>query len=129
MKVLDIISVVLIISGITCRIVLAIKISNSLATGAHIFLMIGDSITQLGANPSLLGFQSQVSQDYMSVYRGLSGWTTKKWCPLLPKLAREWQHKPPSLITIFLGANDAALPNITFSVPLEDYGTNLQYMA
>ncbi|KAG9404215.1 hypothetical protein AC1031_005754 [Aphanomyces cochlioides] len=103
--------------------------------GAPLFITLGDSITQLAVDPKRLGFQALLSSDYVRkadvVNRGLSGWTTRGWLPKVPLLIDEWQYKPPSLITIFLGANDAALIDSVDKgqhVPLEEYTANLRNM-
>ncbi|OQR91528.1 isoamyl acetate-hydrolyzing esterase 1 [Thraustotheca clavata] len=100
--------------------------------GPSVILMIGDSITQQAANPAVLGFQAQLSQDYIRrvdvINRGMSGWTTKNWISKLPKLVKEWKYSPVLLVMIYLGTNDAALSNNTQYVPLQDYAGNLQSM-
>ncbi|KDO18459.1 hypothetical protein SPRG_15168 [Saprolegnia parasitica CBS 223.65] len=103
-----------------------------MVVGAPIIVTLGDSITQNGANPDIMGYQVMLTQDYVRkadvVNRGCSGWTTRDWVPKLPLLGREWSHKPPSLITIFLGANDAALVPEPQHVPLETYAGNLKIL-
>ncbi|KAF0743656.1 hypothetical protein AaE_008517 [Aphanomyces astaci] len=103
--------------------------------GAPLIITLGDSITQNGANPEILGYQVLLNNDYVRkadvVNRGLSGWTTRGWLPKVPLLLEEWRHKPPSLITIFLGANDAALIDSHDSqqhVPVDEYVANLTHM-
>ncbi|OQR87492.1 isoamyl acetate-hydrolyzing esterase [Achlya hypogyna] len=101
--------------------------------GAPLFLMLGDSITEIAADPHRLGFQSQLAADYIRkadvINRGISGWTTKMWLRVLADLISEWKNKQPTLIVIFLGTNDASLPDGESKarhVPLEQYEANLK---
>ncbi|OQR80729.1 isoamyl acetate-hydrolyzing esterase [Achlya hypogyna] len=108
---------------------------RGMGLGAPLIVTLGDSITQNGANPDIMGYQVMLTQDYVRkadvVNRGCSGWTTRDWMPKLPLLTREWSHKPPALVTIFLGANDAALkpgPDQQQHVPLDEYVANLKQL-
>ncbi|KAF0697341.1 Aste57867_11967 [Aphanomyces stellatus] len=102
--------------------------------GAPLIITVGDSITQFGADPGNMGFQSLLANDYVRkadvVNRGLAGWTTRGWLPKVPLLIEEWRGKPPALVTIFLGANDAALIDKAPEqhVPLDEYDSNLHHM-
>ncbi|ETW02966.1 hypothetical protein H310_05407 [Aphanomyces invadans] len=103
--------------------------------GAPLIVTLGDSITQNGANPEILGYQVLLTNDYVRkadvVNRGLSGWTTRGWLSKVPLLIEEWRRKPPCLITVFLGANDAALinsPDHQQHVPVDEYVANLTHM-
>ncbi len=49
----------------------------------------------------------------------------RNWRSKLPLLIDEWRSKPPSLIVIFLGANDASFDN-SYAVPLPEYAANLK---
>ncbi|EQC36420.1 hypothetical protein SDRG_05877 [Saprolegnia diclina VS20] len=93
-------------------------------------LMVGDSNTELAANPTTQGFQALLSYDYSRtadvINRGVSGFTSSLWVARLDQLIAEWSLKPPSLITIMIGTNDAALPNSTLHVPIETYAANLR---
>ncbi|OQR91569.1 hypothetical protein ACHHYP_04573 [Achlya hypogyna] len=100
--------------------------------GTPMLLFVGDSITQLAANPATRGFQANLSYDYIRradiANRGLSGWNTRGWRQVLPQLLNEWVAKPPRLVVLFLGANDAAVPGDYLEVPLDEYGANLAAM-
>ncbi|RHX98380.1 hypothetical protein DYB36_014405 [Aphanomyces astaci] len=96
------------------------------------FLFVGDSITELGSHPDLMGFQVLFQKDYVrkadTINRGNSGWTTRKWILALPTLVAEWRAKPPTLVVLFLGANDACLTtgaDAWAHVPLPEYKANL----
>ncbi|OQR95528.1 hypothetical protein ACHHYP_00082 [Achlya hypogyna] len=92
--------------------------------------MLGDSLTEYASNVQLQGFQATLSRAYIRkadvINRGKAGWTTRDWLPVLPDLIDEWRAKPPSLITICLGANDAALEYLWLYVPLPEYATKLR---
>ncbi|KDO19990.1 hypothetical protein SPRG_14570 [Saprolegnia parasitica CBS 223.65] len=93
-------------------------------------LMIGDSNTELAANIRTQGFQALLSSDYSRsadvINRGVSGFTSSIWVARLDQLIAEWSLKPPSLVTIMIGTNDAALPNSTLHVPIDTYAANLR---
>ena len=96
-------------------------------------LCFGDSITQLGTDPYLLGWTSLLSQAYARridvVNRGLSGYNTTWALEALKHIIEEWKPNSPSLITIFFGANDAALENGNCRkqhVPVAIYKSNLE---
>ncbi|OQR89396.1 isoamyl acetate-hydrolyzing esterase, partial [Thraustotheca clavata] len=89
-------------------------------------LLLGDSITQEGADPSIDGFQTLLEADYIRradiFNRGLYGYNMRWFLMHLPKLIGEFKNQcAPSLITLFLGANDADIPTGTEYVPLENY--------
>ncbi|CAK4738145.1 unnamed protein product, partial [Aphanomyces euteiches] len=78
-------------------------------------------------------FQALLSNDYIRkadvVNRGLWGGTTKWWLEYLPQFIHEWRMKPPVLMVVELGANDASLEHGTSSiryVPVEEYAENLR---
>ncbi|KAJ3267528.1 isoamyl acetate-hydrolyzing esterase [Borealophlyctis nickersoniae] len=96
-------------------------------------LLFGDSITQRCFNPDERGWGAYLSNAYARkvdvMNRGYSGYNTQ-WCkPLLPSILRT--ILPPNstllLATIFLGANDAVIPekNSWQYVPLDVYKQNL----
>ncbi|KAI7852526.1 SGNH hydrolase-type esterase domain-containing protein [Circinella umbellata] len=100
-------------------------------------LLFGDSITQFSFDPELLGFGASLANAYQRkvdvVNRGFSGYNTK-WClPILQQLLPpvEKQKRTPAkvlLATIFLGANDSALPFALQHVPLDQFKANLNAM-
>ena len=97
-------------------------------------LLIGDSITQMGCNPELIGWASSLENAYIRklevMNRGLSGYNTKWWLPLLDDILEIALHPRGckiELATLFLGANDVA-KNDTQYVPLEEYSKNLEIM-
>ncbi|EQC40300.1 hypothetical protein SDRG_02202 [Saprolegnia diclina VS20] len=100
-----------------------------------LIITMGDSITELGANPSLMGYQVMLTNTYQRkadvVNRGMSGRTTRWWLSQLPRVLKDWEHKHPSLISIYLGVNDASLINgvdAALHVPLDEFTTNLRLM-
>ncbi|KAG7380597.1 hypothetical protein PHYPSEUDO_006991 [Phytophthora pseudosyringae] len=100
-----------------------------------VLYLLGDSITEQGVNPyksgwvTLLQHRYQRSSDVLA--RGLSGYNTKLFLEFaLPVVTRELAGGSfsPALITLWLGANDAALahgPSARQHVPLELYAANL----
>ncbi|KDO19018.1 hypothetical protein SPRG_14855 [Saprolegnia parasitica CBS 223.65] len=103
------------------------------ASSMPVILMVGDSITEYAANVHMHGFQASLAHDYIRhadvVNRGRAGWSTANWRPKIPALIREWEARPPILVTIALGTNDASLPNATgLYVPPEKYTANLEAM-
>jgi lysophospholipase L1-like esterase len=97
-------------------------------------LLIGDSITQMGCNPDINGWVAAVENAWIRklevMNRGLSGYNTKWWLPILEDILEIAQHPRGceiSLATLFLGANDVA-QNDTQYVPLEAYEKNLEIM-
>jgi lysophospholipase L1-like esterase len=100
------------------------------------FVLTGDSLTEYGADPALNGWSCLLQHKYVRsvdvINRGLSGYNTR-WFKeyALPLLKDEWRASKcsiPSLITLWLGANDAALLSGDRKwqhVPLEEYKQNL----
>ncbi|POM80939.1 Hypothetical protein PHPALM_1162 [Phytophthora palmivora] len=98
-------------------------------------LIMGDSITEQAFDPAFGGwvtlFQYQLSQSYDIIVRGLSGYNTRWWLKYVqPTLAKELKSGAlkPSVITVWLGSNDASLTNGSnpdMHVPLADYSKNL----
>jgi lysophospholipase L1-like esterase len=98
-------------------------------------LLLGDSITELGAHAESSGWiallQSRYNRSVDIDCRGLGGYNTK-WVVqhVLQVVGPEldtWLS--PSLVTVWFGANDAALPDGDAKVqhvPLDDYRANLQ---
>ncbi|EQC40972.1 hypothetical protein SDRG_02034 [Saprolegnia diclina VS20] len=96
-----------------------------------LLLMIGDSITQQASTVSLHGFQALLAEDYIRradvINRGRGGWTTRNYLPTVPAMVQEWAARPPSLVILELGTNDATRPNATDQyVPPGEYKANLE---
>ncbi|CDS13695.1 hypothetical protein LRAMOSA05869 [Lichtheimia ramosa] len=103
----------------------------------HRIVLFGDSITQFSFDPELSGFGAGLAHSYQRrmdvMNRGFSGYNTKWALPilrqLLPTVEQQKQHASQvQLMTIFFGANDAALPFSDQHVPLEEYKENLRKM-
>ncbi|KAG3115976.1 hypothetical protein PI124_g20330 [Phytophthora idaei] len=98
-------------------------------------LLAGDSLTEKGTNPKANGWVTLLQNDYTRsanvVPRGLSGYNTRWYLKYaMPVIRGEIISGTytPVLITLWLGANDAALPNGSNSeqhVPIEKYRQNL----
>ncbi|KAJ3214790.1 isoamyl acetate-hydrolyzing esterase [Clydaea vesicula] len=106
-------------------------------------ILFGDSLTQKGFQLETEGWAIKVANNYIRkqdvVNRGFSGYTTENTLPILEKMLKyEFASSEISLISIFLGANDAILPldeqkprpNLPSKrsqklVPLVDYKNNL----
>ncbi|ORX57364.1 SGNH hydrolase [Hesseltinella vesiculosa] len=100
-------------------------------------LLFGDSITQMSFDPALYGFGANLANAYqrkLDVFnRGFSGYNTDWALPLLRQILPtvETQRQTPArieLMTIFFGANDAAIPGAAQHVPLDRYKSNLLTM-
>eukprot|EP00897_Mesotaenium_endlicherianum_P000265 jgi/Mesen1/10239/ME000774S09574 len=97
------------------------------------FVLFGDSITQHSFEDGGWGasLQSEYARKVDVVLRGYSGYNTK-WAALIldkvfPK-AQAGGPPAPALVTVFFGANDAALPERSSAkqhVPVPDYKANL----
>ncbi|KAI2493198.1 hypothetical protein MHU86_21347 [Fragilaria crotonensis] len=93
----------------------------------------GDSLTQLGFGVNgQVGWVSLLASAYSRradvLNRGFSGYNTRHALEMLPRVFVEdgTTDKAPVLFcTVFLGANDAALPGEPQHVPLEEYRHNL----
>ncbi|KAE8888188.1 hypothetical protein PF005_g21500 [Phytophthora fragariae] len=79
-------------------------------------LLLGDSLTEQGVDPNKSGWVALLQNRYQRsadvLPRGLSGYNTKWFIEFaLPVIKRELSSGgiSPSLITLWLGANDAAL--------------------
>ncbi|OQR85080.1 hypothetical protein ACHHYP_12389 [Achlya hypogyna] len=110
----------------------AIEVSSD---STPVFITLGDSETEIAANPALMGYQVQLVHTYQRkadvINRGLSGRTTRWWLAHLPSILADWAQKAPSLITIYLGVNDACSLNGTlpsYHVPVNEFATNLRAM-
>ncbi|ETK90546.1 hypothetical protein F441_05856 [Phytophthora nicotianae CJ01A1] len=101
-----------------------------------VLLLTGDSLTEHGTYPNVQGWvallQAQYTRTADVIARGLSGyntrWFLKDVMPVLENEINSGAYSSPSLITVWLGTNDAALTNGSNSemhVPIEDYKQNL----
>ncbi|KAJ8569192.1 hypothetical protein ON010_g6071 [Phytophthora cinnamomi] len=100
-----------------------------------VLLLAGDSLTERGTNPKINGWVTLLQNEYTRsanvVPRGLSGYNTRWYLKYaMPVLRGEIMSGTysPALITLWLGANDAALPtgsNSEQHVPIEMYRDNL----
>ncbi|KAI8926900.1 SGNH hydrolase-type esterase domain-containing protein [Entophlyctis helioformis] len=107
--------------------------------GQDRILLFGDSLTQRGFKPATAGWTSHLADAYLGkadiVNRGYSGYNTD-WCrQILPSVVRSLAPHPslaPSILfaTLFLGANDAALPDVNphQHVPVDRYAANVESM-
>lgn len=101
----------------------------------HLFkqvVLFGDSITQFSFDPSNKGFGAALANDYQRkadvLNRGFSGYNTEWAIPILKQLlpTTTTPAAPIILLTIFFGANDAALPFSVQHVPLPRFEENLR---
>ncbi|KAH7474311.1 GDSL esterase/lipase [Phytophthora ramorum] len=100
-----------------------------------VFLLVGDSLTEKGTIPKTNGWVALLQNDYRRsvnvVPRGLSGYNTRWYLKYsVPMIQGEIASGiyMPAFITIWLGANDAALPNGSSPaqhVPIDAYKENL----
>lgn len=95
-------------------------------------LLFGDSITQMGWGvDGHVGWVSLLASAYTRradvVNRGFSGYNTRHALDVLPRMfdATGAAKQEMLFCTIFLGANDAALPGEDQHVPLEEFKSNL----
>ncbi|KAG9318860.1 SGNH hydrolase-type esterase domain-containing protein [Chiua virens] len=108
-----------------------IGVDMALAYTQDVILLFGDSLTQGAWDRS--GFAQQLASLYVRkfdvVNRGLSGYQTDWAIPVFEQiLAQQHKHRHApkvQLLTIWFGANDAALPPSTQHVPRDRYKTNL----
>ncbi|KAG3036680.1 hypothetical protein JG687_00004837 [Phytophthora cactorum] len=106
------------------------------SNGRPVLLLTGDSLTEHGTYPNVQGWvallQARYTRSADVIARGLSGyntrWFLKYVMPVLEDEISSGAYNSPSLITVWLGTNDAALTNGSNSemhVPIEDYKHNL----
>jgi len=96
-----------------------------------VIMLVGDSLTQGGWESH--GFAQRLAYVYNRkldvINRGMSGYNTEWIIPVFEQCfakQHEQQHVPKvRILTIWLGANDAALPGSSQHVPREKYGENL----
>ncbi|KAJ6637492.1 Isoamyl acetate-hydrolyzing esterase 1 like, partial [Pseudolycoriella hygida] len=62
------------------------------------------------------------------ITRGFSGYNTRWYKMMLPKILDSINTKDISCVTIFLGANDCSLPKSDQHVPVVEYQENLEAM-
>ncbi|KAI0921518.1 hypothetical protein AcW1_004530 [Taiwanofungus camphoratus] len=94
-------------------------------------MLFGDSLSQRGWEPH--GIAQRLAYAYNRkldiINRGMSGYNTEWAIPVLEQCFAtqdERQHVPKvRILTIWLGANDAALPGSRFHVPLPAYAANI----
>ncbi|KAI9477846.1 MAG: GDSL Lipase/Acylhydrolase [Benjaminiella poitrasii] len=100
-------------------------------------ILFGDSITQFSFDPHLLGYGALLANAYVRkvdvINRGFSGYNTEWALPILRQLLptvheQQKQACRIHLMTIFFGANDAALPFSPQHVPLDRFESNLEAM-
>lgn len=96
------------------------------------WVMFGDSITQRGHDPLEEGWVSRLQDVYQRrvdvLNRGYSGYTSRWAKMILPYLETD-AFEGAQLVTVWFGANDAALPDRTSKVqhvPLEEYRSNIK---
>jgi lysophospholipase L1-like esterase len=99
-------------------------------------LLLGDSLTQEGTDPSLGGWVCQVQHRYARsadvVVRGLYGYTTEMFVHhALPSVKSDLSFwgETPVFVTLWLGGNDSALLSgheAALHVPTAQYRANLQ---
>ncbi|OQS00784.1 isoamyl acetate-hydrolyzing esterase 1, partial [Achlya hypogyna] len=94
----------------------------------------GDSITEYGAAPNLLGYEALLANDYVRradvLNRGFAGWTTRDFLTsAVPPLVAELVATPPVLVTILLGSNDAVLPGNYGHADAATFAANLVAIA
>ncbi|KAG2502626.1 hypothetical protein JM18_009519 [Phytophthora kernoviae] len=100
-----------------------------------VLFLVGDSLTENGVDPDKAGWAALLRNHFRRsadiLPRGLSGYNTKWFIEFaLPIINRELSSgvARPALITLWLGANDAALvdgPSGRQHVPIGVYTTNL----
>jgi isoamyl acetate esterase len=107
-------------------------------------LLLGDSLTQEGFGPG--GWASRLTGAYTRradvLNRGYSGYNTTMYLDILPRILGSTKDEDSNdgesalrgtsgavdvlFCTVFLGANDAALPGEPQHVPIDQYRQNLQ---
>ncbi|OWZ05881.1 Isoamyl acetate-hydrolyzing esterase [Phytophthora megakarya] len=101
-----------------------------------VLLLAGDSLTARGTSPKMQGWVELLQDRYLRssdvIARGFSGyntkWFLKEVMPVLENEISKNAYTPPSLITVWLGTNDAVLTNGSNSerhVPIDEYKDNL----
>ena len=103
---------------------------TGLTSRRRAIVIFGDSLTQRSFEPTS-GWGASLAHMYgrrCDVYnRGYGGYNTR-WCrSQLPHLFPLDDTEHPMLVTVMLGTNDAAIPEVvpTATVPLDEYTDNL----
>ena len=98
------------------------------------FVLFGDSLTERSFLVDRNGWGLQLCQAYIRkvdiINRGYGGYNTD-WCiQILPRILHSAAKSATKikLFTIFLGANDATIPEAKHHVPLKQYEVNLKAM-
>ncbi|KAG1702459.1 hypothetical protein DVH05_009409 [Phytophthora capsici] len=116
---------------------LVIALADTKPDQRPVVLLTGDSLTEHGTNVELSGWAAMLQDEYSRtadvVTRGLPGYNTKWFLkyivPTIEREIRKGMYVTPSLITVWFGANDAALASGYDSkthVPIADYKENLK---
>ncbi|KAK9602658.1 hypothetical protein V6Z96_004229 [Aspergillus fumigatus] len=95
------------------------------------FILFGDSITQMSSDQSMgFGFQPALQDAYHRrldvINRGFGGYSTAHAVKVFPKFFPKPETATVRFMTIFFGANDAAVPGHYQHVPVETYKENLK---
>lgn len=95
------------------------------------FVLFGDSITQHSFGPGGWGaaLQHEYARKADVVLRGYSGYNTRWALLLLDHIFPKNGAEAPALVTVFFGANDAALPERQSKkqhVPLKEFKQNIE---
>jgi lysophospholipase L1-like esterase len=93
-------------------------------------LFFGDSITQHGLNTDIHGWIAKLGNWWTRrvdvLNRGFSGYNTRWARQVVQEVVVD---ERPDLVFVFFGANDAVDESVLQHVPLEEYRSNLQYIA
>jgi len=95
-----------------------------------VILLLGDSLTQQGFGMNGgVGWASLVANTFSRradvLNRGYSGYNSRHVCDILERSILPSNFQDVLFCTVFLGANDAALPGELQHVPLDEYEANL----
>jgi len=94
-------------------------------------ILFGDSLTQLGFDVENAGWVAQLENWFTRkadiLNRGFSGYNTRFAVTMLERLfpVQALRESPPLFVTIFFGANDAAIEGFSQHVPIAEYRENL----
>ncbi|KAI0668538.1 SGNH hydrolase [Trametes maxima] len=97
-------------------------------------VLLGDSITEISFAGNGLGARlaDVYNRKFDVVNRGFSGYNTDWIIPIFEQIfptQHQQQHAPKvRLLTIWFGANDAALPHSKQHVPLDQFQANLRHI-
>jgi lysophospholipase L1-like esterase len=99
-------------------------------------MLFGDSLTQGGWEPNMNGFGQRLAHVYARkldvINRGLSGYNTEWGIPVFEQCfakQHEQQHVPKvRILTIWFGANDAAIKPSAQHIPLPKFISNLTHL-